>query len=91
MAKKPGRRRFGNIRKLPSGRYQARYIGPDGIERTAPNTFATDIQAAKWLTLIEAEVITGQWEPPEASEIKLLDYAEKWIAERRLQPRTREG
>ena len=25
-----GKRYFGNVRKLPSGRYQARYTGPDG-------------------------------------------------------------
>lgn len=30
MANKGGHRRFGSIRKLPSGRYQIRYPGPDG-------------------------------------------------------------
>ena len=47
MAKgnKAGHRRFGNIRKRSSGRWQARYIGPDGLEHTAPNTFATDREA----------------------------------------------
>jgi hypothetical protein len=30
MATKQGKRQFGNIRRLPSGRYQARYTGPDG-------------------------------------------------------------
>ena len=34
MANKKGHRRFGNIRKLPSGRYQIRYPGPDGRMRT---------------------------------------------------------
>lgn len=91
MANKAGHRRFGSVRRRSSGRYQARYVGPDGIERTAPNTFATEKQAEKWLTLIEADVITGQWEPPEASEIKLAAYAAKWITERKLAPRTREG
>jgi len=91
MANKPGHRRFGSIRRRSSGRYQARYVGPDGIERTAPTTFATDTQAKKWLTLIEAEIITGHWEPPEPTEIKVVAYGAKWIAERKLQPRTREG
>ena len=27
------KRRFGRVRKLPSGRFQARYPGPDGIDR----------------------------------------------------------
>jgi excisionase family DNA binding protein len=49
----PGRksRHFGNIRKLPSGRYQARYRGPDGRLRTAPSTFGRKTDAALWLSL----------------------------------------
>jgi hypothetical protein len=35
MANKKGHRRFGNVRKLASGRFQARYLGPDGLMRTA--------------------------------------------------------
>ena len=31
---------FATIRQLPSGRWQVRYTGPDGIRRTAPHTFA---------------------------------------------------
>ena len=30
MAQKAGKRYFGNVRKLPSGRFQASYTGPDG-------------------------------------------------------------
>jgi len=36
-----GKRRFGRVRRLPSGRYQVRYRGPDGIDRPAPETFRT--------------------------------------------------
>ncbi|MFF8604678.1 hypothetical protein ACF06X_01945 [Streptomyces sp. NPDC015346] len=35
------KRSFGRVRKLPSGRYQARYPAPDGIDRPAPHTFRT--------------------------------------------------
>ena len=46
MTRKPvGKRGFGSIRKLPSGRYQARYTGPDGGEHKAPKTFAEKIDA----------------------------------------------
>jgi integrase len=90
MAAKKGRRRFGNVRKLPSGRFQARYVGPDGIERNAPNTFATEKQAEKWLTVVESEIIKGEWTAPEAGEVELTEYGTKWIAERKLAPRTRE-
>ncbi|MEV0734219.1 tyrosine-type recombinase/integrase [Polymorphospora sp. NPDC050346] len=85
------RRRFGNVRRRASGRFQARYIGPDGLERTAPKTFATERQAEKWLTLVESEIIRGIWTAPEAGEIELAPYGVRWIAERKLAPRTREG
>lgn len=49
MAGKPGHRRFGYIRKLPSGRYQASYVGPDGDRHAAPATFDAKIDAEAWL------------------------------------------
>lgn len=91
MAGKEGRRRFGNVRKRHSGRWQARYVGPDGIERTAPNTFDTERLAKKWLTVVESEIIKGEWVAPEAGEVEFGGYGERWIAERRLAPRTREN
>jgi integrase len=90
MAGAKGRRRFGNVRKRASGRFQARYFGPDGIERTAPTTFETEKQAQQWLTLVESEIIRGAWVPPEAGEVELTEYGQRWIAERKLAPRTRE-
>ncbi len=90
MANRKGRRRFGNVRQRASGRWQARYVGPDDIERTAPTTFATKREAEQWLTLIESEIIRGEWAAPEAAEVQLDEYATQWIAERQLQPRTRE-
>jgi integrase len=85
------RRRFGSIRKRPSGRWQARYVGPDGIERTAPQTFESERAAAKWLTLVESEILRNHWLPPEAGEVGFDGYATSWVAERQLAPRTREG
>lgn len=91
MAKgnKPNHRRFGNIRQLPSGRYQASYIGPDGRRHNAPETYARKGDAERALSLIEAEIVKGNWIDPERSKIKLRDYAETWIKERPgLRPRT---
>src|SRR6266542_6142346 len=76
------KRRFGRIRKLPSGRFQARYPGLDGIDRPAPKTFATKTDAARWLTLKEAELSSKQWIDPSAGAIPLGEYAQKWIRER---------
>ena len=37
---------FGSIRRLPSGRYQPHYPGPDGVLRPADDTFGTKTDAA---------------------------------------------
>jgi integrase len=82
MPNKQGHRRFGNIRKLPSGRYQARYLGPDGRMRSHPETFERKGDAAKALTLIEAEMSRGNWTDPAGSKVKLGAYARTWITQR---------
>jgi hypothetical protein len=43
-------RHFGNIRKLASGRYQARYRGPDGRLHAAPHTFERKSEASRIFT-----------------------------------------
>jgi hypothetical protein len=89
MANKPGHRRFGNVRKRESGRWQARYPGPDARLRTAPQTFATKRDAEQWLTLVEARMIRGEWIDPQRSAVPFGAYAEKWVRERpSLRPRT---
>jgi integrase len=89
MANKDGHRRFGSIRKRESGRYQARYLGPDGRERSAPQTFARKAEAERFLVLIEGQMARGEWIDPERSKVLLRDYAEQWITERpNLRPRT---
>lgn len=83
------RRRFGSIRRLPSGRYQARYAGPDGVMRPADDTFATKAEAEEWLTLTEAELLEDEWIDPDAGEVLLSDYGATWIDERPgLRPKT---
>jgi integrase len=83
------RRRFGRIRRLPSGRWQARYKGPDEIDRPAPRTFATKADASRWLALTEAEIIHGDWLNPDTSRVLFADYARSWVAERpNLRPKT---
>lgn len=83
-------RHFGNIRKLPSGRYQARYRGPDGKLRSAPRTFARKGDAARWLTFIEAEISRGDWLDPDVARIPFREYAEQWVTDRVLKIRTEE-
>jgi hypothetical protein len=84
-----GKRRFGRVRQLPSGRWQARYKGPDGIDRPAPSTFATKRAAEVWLTKIEVDVLADQWLNPDAGAVPFGEYARSWIEERPgLRPKT---
>jgi integrase len=86
-----GRRRFGRVRKLPSGRWQARYPGPDGKDRSAPDTFETKTDAERWLSAVETDLARGQWIDPSASETTLRDWSVLWLANRPdLKVRTRE-
>ncbi|MGW2345415.1 tyrosine-type recombinase/integrase [Streptomyces sp. NPDC001661] len=78
------RRRFGAIRKLPSGRYQARYPGPDGVMRPAPYTFETSNDADDWLAEKQTEIRRGDWTDPDAGGVSFRAYADTWLKEREL-------
>jgi len=86
---------FGAVEKLPSGRYRARYRGPDGRRYSAPTLFLSQRDARGWLALQQAEIIKGAWLPPGAEakpqpRLSLAEYAEQWLALRDLKDRTRE-
>jgi hypothetical protein len=83
-------RDFGNVRKLSSGRFQARHRGPDGRLRAAAYTFARKSDASRWLTFKEAEIRSGDWIDPDSSRVLFGDYAEQWIRDRVLKVRTEE-
>lgn len=83
------RRRFGRVRKLPSGRYQVRYRGPDGVDRPAPSTFATKTDAERWLARTEVEIHDDHWRDPDLGRASFGEYAAAWIKERPgLRPNT---
>lgn len=91
MAKgnKPGHRRFGNVRKLPSDRYQASYLGPDGERRYLPTTYERKGDAETALSIVEAQMVMGDWTDPECGKVPLGEYAAAWIKERPgLRPKT---
>ncbi len=82
-----GRRSYGSVRRLPSGRYQVRYLGPDGRRRTASDTFATKGEATRWLARTETDIDRGQWLDPAAASITLRTYAEGWLLQRTVKGR----
>lgn len=82
-------RQFGTVRKLPSGRFQASYLAPDGQRTAAPATFLTRQDADGWLAAQRTTLESGTWRDPKAGKETFGTYASRWIAERDLKPRTR--
>lgn len=97
------RRTFGRLRSLPSGRWQAAYVGPDGQLHQAPHTFAAKIDAEGWLAERRREIDRDLWSAPATVEQKRSkrereltfgDYATTWLETRKvknrpLRPRTK--
>lgn len=88
------RRSFGKIRRLPSGRFQASYVGPDRTRHPAPSTYTTRMDAEGWLRderrRVEAEA--EDWTSPEVRAATARrathattfeEHAERWLATRR--------
>lgn len=87
----PTKRTFGNIRKLPSGRFQARFTAPDGTAVKAPTTFQSKARANDWLALQHADLIRHDWVDPALGSLTVQEYALAWLAGRgdlRLSTRT---
>ena len=79
---------WGSVRKLPSGRYQARYR-VDGKMVGAPTTFRTKRDAEAYLSTVRADMERGVWVNPAAGKVTLRAYATRWLDQRAdLRPRT---
>jgi hypothetical protein len=89
------RRGWGHIRRLPSKKFQASYMGPDVLRHTAPLTFTVRSDAEGWLACERQLIERQQWTPPAQRKaerkamITLGQYAETWLAQRTLKHTTR--
>lgn len=100
-----GKRRddWGSTEQLPSGRWRAKFTGPDGKRHKAPVTFASKGEARAWLAVQRAQIVEGDWTPetPTAKHDRqaaraatFADYGHEWIKTRTnprgepLRPRT---
>ena len=90
MARKARTRRgFGAIRKLPSGRFQAKYLGPNNTYHVAPVTYEFKADAEAYLSTIQADLVRQTWKAPVKAEQTLATYGAKWIAQRPLKDTSR--
>lgn len=71
------RRTFGAVRKLPSGRHQAKYTGPDGQWHKAPHTFDYKGDAEGWLNAERKLIALEAWTPPEQRAAEAAKSAER--------------
>lgn len=89
------RRAFGWLRKLPSGRWQASYTGPDDQRHTAPHTFDTKLDGEMWLGQESRLISEDRWTSPAVREVAKHDrgltfreVAEQYLDAKELKPRT---
>jgi integrase len=82
-------RAFGTIRKLASGRYQARYWHL-GRQISAGTAFPTKAAARAWLSSVETDMDRGDHIDPALGAVRFERYAWGWLEDRSLRPRTRE-
>lgn len=98
------RRGFGTIRRLPSKRYQASYIGPDQTRHPALVTFTAREDAEGWLRDERKLIESGAWTSPQARRdaeaaeaaeaergaLTLSDFVRRlWLPELELRTATR--
>jgi integrase len=74
-----GRRQFGSVRKLPSGRWQASYWHA-GRRHIAVITLMTKADANAYLAAVETQIRRGSWIDPWAARMSLADWADVWKA-----------
>ncbi|QHY98421.1 Putative prophage phiRv2 integrase [Streptomyces sp. S4.7] len=72
-------------------RYRARYIAPDGTEKSQSFPDKQKRKAETWLSNIEADMSRGDYIDPEAGKVTFGQYAVKWMATQVTDPATRES
>lgn len=65
-----------HIRKTPSGRFEARFRGPDGTEHA--KRFATRRDAQSYLDRLGVDRQAGRWRDPRAGRILFADWIAIW-------------
>ncbi|WP_316775113.1 tyrosine-type recombinase/integrase [Streptomyces sasae] len=72
-------------------RYRARYIGPDGSEKSKSFPDRKKRDAERWLANIEADMSRGDYVAPDAGKVTFEQYATEWMASQITDPLTRES
>jgi integrase len=80
---------------MRNGSVQASYIADDGRRYYSTHTFETRVDAEGWLANERKLIALGGWSPPESRAAAkavvgttVREYAEKWLPQRDLAPKT---
>ncbi|MFM9454805.1 tyrosine-type recombinase/integrase [Streptomyces europaeiscabiei] len=69
-------------------RYRARYIGPDGTEKSKSFSDGKKRLAEQWLSAIETDMTRGQYVDPSAGKVTFKAFATAWLASQATDPST---
>jgi integrase len=69
-------------------RYRARYVGPDGAEKSKSFPDRQKRLADQWLAHTEADMARGQYIDPRAARVAFQQYAETWVSTQGTDPNT---
>ncbi|MGW5782115.1 site-specific integrase [Streptomyces sp. NPDC003863] len=72
-------------------RYRARYVGPDGTEKSKSFPDRQKRLAEQWLTSIETDMARGEYIDPKVGRTTFQQYAERWVAAQTTDVSTRTG
>lgn len=75
------RHRWGRVRQLPSGRWQARVPDPNRPGRLipAPQTFARKVDAERWLNAQETDQSRGVWLDPALGRVTFDEWVDRYV------------
>lgn len=79
--RKGGRRSYGTVDQLPSGRWRPRYRDPATGRQRSGGTFATRAEAERWLAGAQVDQARGAWVDPNAGAVTLTAWADQWLAQ----------
>jgi integrase len=77
-----------HVEKRGTGRWRARYRGPDGRERS--QTFTRRADAERWLAGVELSKARGEWVDAKLGQVRFAEFAAAWFETKAdVAPRTR--
>src|SRR5665647_656176 len=78
---------MGHIQRRAKDRWRARYVDPDGTERS--KTFPRKLDAERFLVSVETDKLRGLYLDPSLGRVGFATYAIEWLEAQPVRPGTR--